>query len=110
MRVLLDENLPRRLKRYFDESIEVLTVRDCRWTGLQDGELLQLAQAEFDVFVTSDKGIPHQQNLSSLTISIVILEVRSNRLGDLLALLPQLNATIQSIQKGELVRLAISPE
>lgn len=58
MRVLLDENLPRRLKRCFAEDVVVLTVQDCGWKGLQDGELLQIAQTEFDVFVTSDKGIP----------------------------------------------------
>ena len=41
MRVLLDENLPRKLKRHFDEGVEAVTVRDCGWTGIQNGELLQ---------------------------------------------------------------------
>jgi predicted nuclease of predicted toxin-antitoxin system len=58
MRVLLDENLPRKLKRHFDEGVEALTVRDCGWTGIKNGELLRIAQAEFDVFITTDKGIP----------------------------------------------------
>lgn len=83
MRVLLDENLPRRLKRSFAEGVEVLTVQDCGWKGLQNGELLRVAQIEFDVFVTTDRGIPFEQNLSSLLIAIVILESWSNRLDDL---------------------------
>lgn len=106
MRVLLDENLPRRLKRCFAEDIEVLTVQDCRWKGLQDGELLRSAQAEFDVFVTTDKGIPFEQNLSSMSIAIVLLEARSNRFEDLSALLPQLNEIIHSINVGDLIRIS----
>lgn len=107
MRVLLDENLPRRLKRGFDEDVEALTVRDCGWIGLQDGDLLRLAQAEFDILVTSDKAIPYEQNLSLFSIAIVILEARSNRFEDLSVLLPQLNEAIKLIRMGELVRVAI---
>lgn len=106
MRVLLDENLPRRLKRCFAEGVEVLTVQECGWRGLQDGELLRAAQTEFDVFVTTDKGIPFEQNLSSLLIAIVILEARSNRFEDLTRLLPQLTEVIQSIDIGDLVRIS----
>lgn len=106
MRVLLDENLPRRLKQCFAEGVEVLTVQDCGWKGLQDGELLRIAQTEFDVFVTTDKGIPFEQNLSSLSIAIVLLETRSNRFEDLVELLPQLNEIMQSINIGDLVRIS----
>jgi len=97
MRVLLDENLPRRLKHYFTKDVKVLTVQDCGWKGLQDGELLHIAQTEFDIFVTTDKGIPFEQNLSLFSIAIVILEARSNRFEDLLVLLPRLNEVIQTI-------------
>ena len=107
MRVLLDENLPRKLKRHFDEGIEAGTVRDCGWTGMQNGDLLRVAQVEFDVFVTTDKGIPYEQNLSLFSIAIVILEARSNRFEDLSVLLPQSNEVVKSIQVGEFVRIAI---
>ena len=107
MRVLLDENLPRKLKRHFDEGIEAVTVRDYGWTGMQNGELLSVAQVEFDIFVTTDKGIPYEQNLSLFSIAIVILEARSNRFEDLSVLLPQLNEVVKSIQVGELVRIAV---
>lgn len=107
MRVLLDENLPRKLKRHFDESVKVVTVRDPGWTGIQNGKLLLVAQLEFDVFLTTDKGIPYEQNLSLFSIAIIILEARSNRFEDLSVLLPQLNEVLKSIQVGELVRIAV---
>jgi predicted nuclease of predicted toxin-antitoxin system len=107
MRVLLDENLPRKLKRHFGEGVEALTVRDCGWTGMKNGALLGIAQSEFDVFITTDKGIPYEQNLSSFSIAIIILEASSDRFEDLAVLLPQLDETLKFIQVGELVRIAI---
>ncbi len=49
MRVLLDENVDRRLKRIFAEDHYVLTVVERGWSGKENGELLELAQEEFDV-------------------------------------------------------------
>ncbi len=63
MHVLLDEMLDRCLKRLLAEEHEVLTVRDRGWGAKTNGELLELAQQEFDVLVTADRGIPDQQNL-----------------------------------------------
>ncbi|WNZ25573.1 DUF5615 family PIN-like protein [Leptolyngbya sp. NK1-12] len=107
MRVLLDENLPRKLKRHFDEGVEALTVGDCGWTGIKNGELLRIAQAEFDVFITTDKGIPYEQNLSIFAIAIIILEAKSNRFEDLSVLLPRLNEVLKSVRVGELIRVAV---
>jgi hypothetical protein len=61
---LLDENLDRRLKRFFGEEHEVVTVRECSWGGKENGELDELSQRGFDALITMDQGIPHQQNLS----------------------------------------------
>lgn len=61
MRVLLDENLPRGLTHAFSEDVDVRTVGQCGWKGKENGALLRLAESEFDVFVTTDQGIPHQQ-------------------------------------------------
>ena len=54
MRVLLDENIDRLLKPRFDADMEVLTVQERGWKGMKNGELLRVAQLEFDVFVTMD--------------------------------------------------------
>lgn len=54
MRILLDESLPRRLRSAFPGH-EVATVAEAGWSGLSNGELLQLAAERFDLFVTADQ-------------------------------------------------------
>lgn len=60
MRVLLDENVDRRLRPLFDSTFEVIMVIEYGWGGLTNGALLNAAQHEFDVLVTMDRNIPHQ--------------------------------------------------
>ena len=105
MRVLLDENVDRRLRRSFDSGHDILTVVERGWSGKGNGELLDLAQKEFDAFVTTDKGIPHQQNLVRLTLTIVLLEARSNRYEDLVPLMGRVNAVLGEARAGELIRV-----
>ncbi len=60
-----------------------MTVQDAGWSGKENGELLALADASFDVLVTLDHNIRYQQNLTGRKIALVILRARSNRLVDL---------------------------
>ena len=83
MRVLLDEMLDRRLKRFLPEGVEAVTVRERGWDSKKNGELLTLAEKEFDVLLTTDRGIPHQQDLSRFDLEVVVISARSNRLADL---------------------------
>ena len=83
MRVLLDEMLPRKLKRLLPEAAEVVTVQERGWDSMTNGELLTLAEKEFDILLTTDQGIPHQQDLSQFDLEVVVLSARSNRLADL---------------------------
>ena len=62
MKILLDECIDRRLAKEI-EGHEVVTVPHVGWAGIQNGELLRLAQAQFDVFVTVDRNLPFQQHL-----------------------------------------------
>ena len=105
MRVLLDENLPRRLKQYLPPDVEALTVRQRGWSGKKNGALLRDAAVEFDVFLTTDQGIPHQQNLSGLSIGIGLLRAPSNRLVDLLPLVPRINEALETIGSGQVVQV-----
>lgn len=105
MRVLLDENVDRRLRKTFDTRHEVLTVVACGWSGTENGELLDLAQQNFDVFVTTDKGIPHQQNLAGFDLAVILLEARSNSYEDLAPLMTQVNAVLGEARPGELIRV-----
>ena len=89
IRVLLDENLPRKLKAAL--AAEVLTVPERGWGGIKNGRLLRLAAAEFDVLVTMDRGIEHQQNLSGVDLCVLILSATSNDIDDLLPLVPSIH-------------------
>ena len=99
MRVLLDECVPKRLGRH-------LTSHECRipaqmgWDGIKNGRLLALAEKEFDVFVTMDRNLSFQQHLPQFAIGLVVLRARSNRLGDLLPLVPDIIAAISSAKPG----------
>lgn len=66
MKLLIDENLPKRLKQDFVEH-EIFTVRDKGWNSKKNGELLELMTAEnFDVLITFDQNLEHQQNLKNI--------------------------------------------
>lgn len=70
MKLLLDENLPKRLKFLFP-SHEVHTVREKQWNGIKNGDLLSLMLVEqFDALLTFDKNMQHQQNFSKYTLAL----------------------------------------
>jgi predicted nuclease of predicted toxin-antitoxin system len=108
MRLLLDEMLPRKLAGFFAPEIEAVTVRQRGWGEKTNGELIEAAQREFDVLVTMDRGIPHQQNLSDVNLMIVLLEARSNRLEDLMPLVKQVKKALVRVRSGEIVRVTAS--
>ena len=103
MRVLLDENIPYKLRPLFEERVEVITVGYRGWKGKENGELLKSAESEFDVLVTMDQGIPQQQNLSEIKMGIVLLETKGNRYEDLAPLLNQVNTVLRTIEKGQVI-------
>ena len=83
MRLLLDENLPKRLKSDFAEY-EVFIVRDKGWNGIKNGALLKLMIAEgFDALLTFDKNLQHQQNFSKYTITVFVLTAHINTYSEL---------------------------
>ena len=106
MRVLLDEHLDRRLRLLFDPEHEVVSVGERGWAGMKDGALLQGAQVEFDVLVTMDRGIAHQQKLGGLSLGIILLRAHSNRRADTTPLIPAVNTALQTIRPGELIEVA----
>jgi hypothetical protein len=106
MRVLLDECLPRKLK-YNLLGHDCLTVPEAGFAGKRNGVLLGLAeQAGFEIFVTMDKGLEYQQNLTGRRIAALILVGKSNRLADLLPLASHLVRAISVASKGEVVRVS----
>jgi predicted nuclease of predicted toxin-antitoxin system len=78
MRLLLDENLPKRLKTDFVEH-EIYTVRDKGWNGIKNGQLLQLmVENDFHALLTFDKNLQHQQNFQKYTIAVFVLSAVNN--------------------------------
>lgn len=109
MRVLFDENVDWRLKRFFGERFEVATVRERGWGSKENGELLDLAQEEFDILLTTDKGIPHQQNLSTFDLAVVLVRAGSNAYEHLEPLMDEVLTAMDSISPGTIVRVPAEP-
>lgn len=106
MRVLIDECAPRALATFLSRhGHECRTVQEAGWAGKQNGELLKLAEAGFDVLVTVDASFPYQQNLSGRRITVVILAARTSRPVDMSPLFPACAAAIEKIRPGEIVQV-----
>jgi hypothetical protein len=73
-----------------------------KWDGrpLKNGELLALAENEFDVFITVDRNLSFQQNLSKFHIAVLVLRAQSNRLADLKPLAPKILSLLPTLTKG----------
>ena len=93
MKVLLDECVDIRLAEHI-RGHSVSTVAARAWGGISNGELLALAQAEFDVFVTVDRNLAFQQHLPSFSIAVILITAKSNRIADLIPVVPALSASI----------------
>ncbi len=105
MLILLDENLlSKKLKKPFlDVGHTVKNVEDMGWRGTKDRELLALANVfPFDVFITSDKNLPYQQNLQNLALRVVVLNASSTRPAHLLPLIVQIIPLLQSLVPGSI--------
>jgi hypothetical protein len=98
--VLLDECVDRRLAGDI-LGHDVRTVPEAGWAALKNGDLLARADHEFEVFVTVDRNLPFQQDLSRFSIAVIVLRAVSNRLTDLRALVPQLLAALPIAKRGE---------
>jgi PIN like domain len=104
MRVLLDENLPRLLSGLL-AAHEVMTVQEMNWAGVQNGELVRLAESAFDVLVTADKNLRYQQNLAHRRIAIV--ELPTNRWPVLKAMGAEVREAVAGIDVGSAAYIVV---
>ncbi len=105
MRILLDESLPWELKAELPGH-DAQTVQEVGWSSLKNGELLVRAAGKFDVFITADQNLQYQQNLATLPLAVVVLIARSNRIGDLRPLVPDLLAALAKLPARTLVQVS----
>ena len=101
MRVLLDSNLPRAFATLLPGH-RTATTHQRRWSDLDDGPLLDAAEAEYDALVTMDQNLRFQQNLRGRRLRIVVLRARSNKLTDLTPIAPSVLLALSQMAAGEL--------
>lgn len=104
MRILLDENLDWRLQRDLPGH-EVKSVPLIGWAGLKNGDLLTQAEQQFDVLLTMDSNMVHQQSLAKYRIAVIALKARSNRLADTRALMSKVLAALSNAKLGTLMTI-----
>jgi hypothetical protein len=106
VKILLDECIDRRLAKDI-AGHEVKTVPQMGWATIKNGDLLTLAEKDFEIFVTADRNLSFQQNLPRYNIAVIVLRARSNRLQDLHPLIPKLLEALAKAKRGEALWVSI---
>ena len=104
MNVLLDEDMPHPFRHHLPGH-EVRTVDFKGWKSTVNGAPFTLASDDFDVSVTLDQKIPHQQNLTELDVAVIIFIAGRGRIEDLIPLAPQVLEVMPRVNRGRIVRL-----
>ena len=103
MRVLLDECVTRYLKRDLPGH-EVFTVEEAGLKGLKNGQLLQAAAGSYDVLITVDQNLPHQQNPDTLPLPVIVLSAKRSTYPMLKPLMPRV---LEALEKLEACRVIV---
>jgi predicted nuclease of predicted toxin-antitoxin system len=104
MKILLDECVPWPMHKFLTGH-ECSTAQQHGWGGIKNGDLMQLAEKEFDLFITSDQNIRYQQNLAGRQIAI--LELSTNDLRRIQAAAELICSAVAEIRPREFRRLEI---
>ena len=105
MRIVLDENLPRPMGRFFGPEHQVVTVQELGLAGTLNGALLSLLEGNHDVLVTADKNLRYQQNLAGRVLAIV--ELPTNRLPVLKTIAARIESAVTSATPGSYVQVSM---
>ena len=106
MRVFLDENVdPRLMERLV--GFEVESIQTQGWFGVSNGELISRIEASYDVLISHDQGLVHQQNWEGRSLSLIVLRTKSTELAAYESGVPKLLETLAAIGRGEIVRLEL---
>ena len=94
-KVLLDENLPIKLKYRLQDVCEIYAVSDKGWNALENGELLAAMQKDgFDYLITSDKNLQYQQNVNRYSFGFIVLDVMNNNYETILPLIAEIKKVL----------------
>lgn len=101
MRLLFDQHMSKKLRQDLSPH-QVSLAKEMGWERLNNGALLNQAQAEFDVMLTMDTNIYHQQNVALYDIAIIVLRAYGNDYESVLPLLPEVKTLLERVQPGEI--------
>jgi predicted nuclease of predicted toxin-antitoxin system len=104
MRILLDECVPRGLRKELPGH-EVVTVAEAGWAGVKNGELLQLAARQFDLLLTVDRNLEYQQNFAGLALAVIVIHAPSNDVAVLRPLMPAVLAALSETKPGKVTHI-----
>ena len=102
MKILLDENLDWRLERYLPGH-EVESVPLIGWAGVENGELLERAQNQFDILMTMDSKMVGELNIEGSKLAVVVLKAPTNMLSDTFPLMPKVLAQLPTAKGGSVI-------
>ena len=99
MKILLDECVTKRLKKYLEEFV-VFTIRELELSGIKNGKLMAYCvENKFDILLTIDKNLMHQQNLDKYPVTIVVLNCFTSKIEELITFLPSFKSQVETLQK-----------
>ncbi len=105
MKILIDENLPIKLKLKLPDY-QVFTVRDMQWNSIKNGQLLKLAiEHNFEVFITTDKNLEYQQNIKKMPLTLIVIDVYLLKWSMIEPLIPQIMNILPTVEKGKVYNL-----
>lgn len=108
MKLLLDENLPIKLKASFDTIHEVATVREVGWSGVKNGQLLTLmAENGFHALITMDKNLKYQQNPDKIPVHLIIFDAENNKIETLRPFVDRLSSMLSGSGLEKITIIAI---
>jgi hypothetical protein len=103
-KVLLDENLPVKLKYRLQDICEIYTVNHKGWNALENGALIEAMEKEgFNYLITSDKNLQYQQNLSKYTMGFIILNAANNNYETILPLVEKIKIALTGKERSKLI-------
>ncbi|MBL8189181.1 MAG: hypothetical protein JNK38_14330 [Acidobacteria bacterium] len=106
MNILFDHNTPRPLKKPLPDHHVALT-KEMDWQELSNGKLLAKAQELFDVIITTDTNIEHQNIVANFDLAMIVLRGYSNGSRELAALMPLVNEALKDIQPGQVLHFYV---
>ena len=104
MTILLDESVPRLVKTHLAE-FPITTVQEMGWAGIKNGDLLKAAEQHFTIFITADRQLRYQQNLTGSPLAIIVLP--TNQVPLVLNLLPRIREAIADIQPATIIEVPL---